>query len=415
MTQTLLTPDMIAKEALLQLENDDGNITQKVFRGYEREWMQRPNGWKVGATITMKAPIQFRVKSGETIDTVDIREEDVSMVCDNRYHIAYKFTGTEMTLHIDEFSDRFIKPAMTAFKDHMATDILSQYKYIPNQVGTPGTTPSTLFVIGEASAVMTDHSVPKEDGNRHCYLDPWATINIADQMKGLLNPMAAKAVSKGAFNNIMGFNMYESQNVNTHTCGTAAGATATAVDAAGSEGDTTITVDNGSGANPGTFTLGDIFTVATVYGVNTINGNSTGRLRQFVVDVASTNTTATEVALNTTPGTAPWNIYSASATETVLPYQTVDALPANNDAVTTAGSSGLQHKVNLAFHKNAIGLAMVPVQPPSELKSYRKSANGFTVTVTIGGDIINYVSYIRFDILYAIKTLNPFMACRIAG
>lgn len=411
MANTILNPSIIAQETLLQLENRKG-IIQNVFRGYEKEWMTKSNGWKKGQTITAKAPLYFRVKDGETIDIVDIREEDVSMTVEHRKHIGYKFTGTEMTLNIEEFSDRFIKPVVDAFEDHMATTLLGAYKYVPNQVGTPGTTPSTLYTIGEASAVLTDQSTPKQD--RYCYLDPWATIKIADQMKGLLNSsMVSKAVEKGGFGELAGFIMNETQNVNTHTCGTAAGATTVLVDGAASEGDTTITVDeNGSWSK--TFTQGDIFTVGSVNSVNTINGQSTGRARQFVVEAAA-GTTGTETAVSCTPGVAPYQIYSASATEKTLPYQTVDALPADNAAVTVAGSSGLAHKVNLAFHKNAIALFMVPVHAPSELKSYNKNANGFTITVCIGGDIVNYVSYIRFDILYGYKVINPFMACRIAG
>jgi hypothetical protein len=30
-------------------------------------------------------------------------------------------------------------------------------------------------------------------------------------------------------------------------------------------------------------------------------------------------------------------------------------------------------------------------------------------------DVINDQEYIRFDVLYGVKVLNPFMACRIAG
>lgn len=412
MSNTILNPSIIAQEALMQLENDDGNIVQKVFRGYEQEWMSRSNGWKKGSTITAKAPIQVRVQDGEAIISTDVREEDVSLVVNQRKHIAYNFSGTEMTLNIEEFSDRFIKPAITQFKDHIATTLLGLYKYFPNQVGTPGTTPNSLKVIGEASAVMTEHSVPK-DGNRHCYLDPWATLNIADQMKGLLNPLGEKAVANGSFNRIMGLNMYETQNISNHVCGSGAGLTTNLVDGASSEGGTTVTIDqNGSWSN--TLKAGDIFTIAGVNGVNAINGDSTGRLRQFCVNT-DVPATGTEQAIDCTPGAAPWNIYSASADRKFLPYQTVNALPANNAAITVAGSASLNHKVNLAFHKNAIALFMVPVEAPSELKSYRKSENGFTITVCIGGDIVNYISYIRFDILYGVKVINPFMGCRIAG
>lgn len=411
MGNTLLNPQVIAKETVMRLKNRKG-AQNKVFRGFEKEWMKKVNGWKKGASITSKVPIYVRVKDGETINVVDVREEDVTLTVDQRKHVAYEFSGTEMTLNIDEFADRFIEPVIDAFEDHISTAVLSMYKGLPNQVGVPGTTPDRIFTVGEASAVLTDHGTPKSD--RHCFLDPWATLNIADQLKGVLNTeMSKKAIEMGGFGNIHSFNMYESQNVNTHTCGTAAGATNILVDGAASEGDTTITLDqNGSWTK--TVTQGDILTVANVNGVNPISGQSTGRLRQFVAEAAA-GTTGDETALSVTPGVAPYNIYSASATEKVLPYQTVDALPANNAAVSVAGSSGLVHKVNMAFHRNALALFMVPVQAPSELKTYREDADGFVITVAVGGDIINYVSYIRFDILYGKKVINPFMGCRIAG
>jgi len=121
----------------MQLKNKC-EVGSKVFRGYEKEWMERSNGWKKGATITAKAPLHARVKDGETIDVEDIREEDVSMTVDQRKHHAHKLTGTEMSLNIEEFSQRIIQPSVDALVDYMNTDLMGLYKYIPNQVGTPG-------------------------------------------------------------------------------------------------------------------------------------------------------------------------------------------------------------------------------------------------------------------------------------
>ncbi len=413
MANTFLNPSVIAKEVLAQLANNTV-MGRLVFRGYEEEFKTRVNGWKKGSSVTIKAPIQSRVKDGQTIDVVDIREEDVTFTVDTWKHIAHKFTGTEMSLNIDAFSERFIKPDIQALGNYIDSDILSLYKGIPNQVGTPGSTPSSWYTIAEASAVMADHAVPQND--RYLVIDQWAQAKLCDQMKGVfINSMAQNAIEKAKLPPMAGFEMFMSQNINTHTCGTAAGLTTNLVDDTVAEGDVAITIDqNGSWSN--TLTQGDIFTVASVNGVNPISGTSTGRLRQFVVEAAA-GTTGNETEVSCTPGVAPWNIYSASATEKTLPYQTVDALPANNAAVTVAGTASLVHKVNLAFHKNCLGLVMVPIEPLMGLKSYTETDpdTGFTVTITLGGDIINYVNYFRADILYGKKILNPFMGCRVAG
>lgn len=412
MSNTLLTPSVIAKESLMQLENNCvmGNL---VYRGYEDEWMQKVNGWKKGSSITAKAPLQARVQDGETAVVVDYREEDITLTVNLRKHVARKLTGTEMTLSIDAFSERFLKPDMQALGNYIDNALLGLYSGICNQVGVPGTTPSQWKTIAEASAVMDDHSVPQD--NRWCVLDPWAQVNLCDQLKGLLNPsMVGNAVQKAAFGNLAGFDMYKSQNVNSHTCGTAAGLSTNLVDGTASEGDTTVTIDqNGSWSN--TVTAGDIFTVAGTNGVNVLSGDSTGRLRQFVINTAA-DATGNESDLDTTPGAAPWNIYSSANTDPkTLPYQTVDTLPTDNAAINIDGSASLVHKVNLAGHKNTLALFMVPVEPLQGMKSYRDSYNGFTLTVTMGGDIINYVNYMRIDVLFGIKVINPFTGCRIAG
>jgi hypothetical protein len=208
--------------------------------------------------------------------------------------------------------------------------------------------------------------------------------------------------------------MYMSQNVNSHTCGTGAGATTLLMDGSTSEGAVALVIDeNGSWAK--TLKQGDILTVASVNGVNPIGGASTGRLRQFVVE-ADVGTTGNEATVSTTPGVDPNQIYSSAATETNLPYQTIDTLPADNAAVTCAGSSGLVHKVNMAFHKHCIGLAMVPLEIPASVKwAAQESYNGYTIRVIRFYDGINDQEYIRFDVLFGMKILNPFMGCRIAG
>lgn len=413
MSNTFLNPSIIAKEYLRQLPNNTVMGT-KVYRGYEQEFMTKVNGWKKGSSITIKTPLMSRVQDGQTINVVDYREEDVTFTVDSWKHVAHKLTGTEMTMNIEQFSERFVKPDVQAIGNHIDKTLLGLYKDIPNQVGTPGTTPNDFYTFASAQAVLADHAVT---GDIACIVDPWCQAAMADSFKGLFAMDKVKdAISKGSMGGmIAGMDMYMSQNVNSHTCGTAAGLATMLVDGAASEGDTTITWDqNGSLAVVGT--QGDIFTVATVNGVNPISGDSTGRLRQFVIN-AATSSSGNDDAVECTPGTAPYNIYSASAAKTYLPYQNVDALPADNDQIIVAGTASLVHKVNLAFHKNTFGLVMVPVEELQGLKSYRETDpdTGFTVTVTLGGDIINYVNYMRVDVLYGVKTLNPFTGCRIAG
>lgn len=417
MSNTFLNPIIVAKEALRRLENNCV-MANLVYRGYEEEWSKTHNGYKPGSSVTVECPVYFRVKDGATMDAVDIYQRSTTFTLAYRKHIAWPVTSAEMTYNIDKFSEKFIKPAMEALANYIDLSILGMYKGIPNQVGTPGSTPSDFLTFALANAKLSEHSTPTS--NRYCVIDPNCQAHMADQLKGLFNPgMVGTAVERAKLPSLAGMEMFMSQNVNNHTCGTAAGLTTVLVNDTVAEGDTTINIDT-NGSWTLTLTEGDIFTISGVYGVNPISGQKHGSLRQFVCydegggDHHTDN--GNDATIKCIPGTSPYKIYSASAAETYLPYQTVDALPANNASVSVAGTAGLVHPVNLAFHRDAIGLAMVPLETPASVSwKASESHKGYSIRVIRDYDVINDVEYCRFDVLFGLKVLNPFMACRIAG
>lgn len=413
MADTFINPTIVAREGVRQLKNMCviGNL---IHRAHEDEWKTLSNNWKKGDTITLKAPVYFRVKDGATISTADLLERSTTFQINYRKHVAWDITSQEMTLDIDKFSQRFITPAMQALANYIDVTVLGLYNGIPAQVGTPGTTPSDFYTFASAGAKLTDQAVPLE--NRSCVIDPWAQANVADTLKGLFHQeMVGDAVRRARFGNIAGFDMYTSQNVNTHTNGTWASGLTVQKDGASSEGDTTLAIK--SDGTSETVKQGDIFTIATVNSVNPISGASTGNLRQFVVDAdASMDGSGDIASLQTTPGTSPYAIYSGSAGATYLPYQNVSALPANNDAISIAGTTGEEYKVNLAFHRDCLALAMVPLAMPASVTwGARDTYEGFSIRVVRDFDVVNDKEYIRFDVLFGVKILNPFMGCRIAG
>lgn len=413
MSSTFVNPTKVVAESLRQLKNESV-MGKLVFRGYEDEFQSRVGSWKIGSSITIKAPVYFRVQDGATINTVDLVERSTTFTISYRKHVAYPITSSEMTLNIDKFTERFIRPAMQALGNYIDLSILGLYAQIPNQVGTPGTTPADFYTFASAQAVLAEEACPED--NRWSVVDPWAQAKMADSFKGLFAmDKVRQSINKGSMGGMLaGFDMYTSNNVNTHTCGTAAGLTTNLKFGASSEGDTTVAIDqNGSWSN--TVTAGDIFTIAGVNSVNPITGESTGRLRQFVITTAADDT-GNSTALACTPGSSPYAIYSADAAKNYLPYQNVDALPADNAAVSIAGTASLAHKVNLAAHKDCLGLAMVPLEMPASAPwGAQDSYDGYTIRVIRFYDGINDQEYVRFDVLFGLKVLNPFLGCRIAG
>ena len=73
-SNNLITPTIIAKEALVILENELG-VLQDLHRAPEEEFNNTVNGYKIGATVTIRRPADFTVRSGATLSVQDIYRE----------------------------------------------------------------------------------------------------------------------------------------------------------------------------------------------------------------------------------------------------------------------------------------------------------------------------------------------------
>ena len=413
MANAFSNPDMVAKEVAIHLENNlvMGN---KVHRGYEDEWKQRPNGWNVGNTVSVKMPVYFRVKDGATVDTVDLYERTQDIVVSNRKHVAWVLSAQEMTLDLDKYSEFYLKPAAQALANHIDQSLLGLYKDVPAQVGTPGVQVDDFLTFALAKAKLTEEAAPLD--NRCCIIDPTTTAYMTDNLKALFHQsMVQKYVEAGLINQkFNGFAMYESQNVNSHIHGTQAGVAGALINGAAASGAATLTMDALGAAN--TLLDGDIFTVAGTNQCNPVHGGDTGALRQFVVNADATASAGAIASLTCTPGTSPWGMYDSTAAEKYLPYQNMVTLPANDAQVTVAGTAGLSARMNLAFHRDAFAVIMVPLETPASV-TWKATVNykGYSIRV------IRYYSgatdqeTIRFDILYALRAINPTLAVRIAS
>lgn len=415
MANAFSNPTVVAKEALRHLKNNCV-MGRLVNRSLEDEYKQKPNGWSTGDAITVNAPIYFRTKSGRTVNTVDLKRRKTTFTVDQWHHVAWTLNAQEMTLDLDVWSEDYLMPAMQALANKIDIDLLALYKGIPNQVGTPGVTPSTFYVFAQAKARLTEEGCPPD--NRSCVIEAQASAKIADTLKGVFaQAMIDPAIRKGEITkNFAGFAMYESQNVNTHTVGDWAAIADIQKDGTSSEGDTTVDLKSTGAAQ--SILAGDIFTFAGSNSVNPITGMATGSLRQFVVTTGTVLDGSGEVAaLACIPGQDGIHlIYSSAADEEWLPYQTVDTILTDNAAVTVAGTAGLVHPVSLAFHKDCLGLCMVPIEMPLSVAwGARESYDGYHIAVTRYLDGSTLTETIRFDILYGKKVLNPFLGCRIAG
>jgi hypothetical protein len=402
MSNSILTIDMITRKALEILENNLV-LTRNVNRQYDDSFAVE--GAKIGSTLRIRLPDRALVTDGAALQVQDDNEQFTTLTVANQKHIGVNFTSAELTMQLDDFAERVLKPRISQLASSIDADVANAYKTIGNTVGTPGTTPSTSLVLLQAQQKLNENAAVMSP--RYATVNPAANAGLVEGMKGLFNP--TDTISKQFKNGMMGtgvlgfdeINM--SQSIKQHTTGsrTATGGTLSASVTA--EGATTIAI-TGAGANA-TVRAGDVFTVGATFAVNPQTRESTGSLFQFVAlaDVTLSGAGAGNITV------AP--IYSASNA-----LATVDALPLSGAAVVFVGAASSQYAQNLVYHKDAITFATADLLLPQGVDMAARAVhNGISLRVVRQYDINNDRLPCRIDVLYGFNTIRPQMACRIWG
>ena len=166
----LLTPSLITKETLVMLEN---NLVAagKVNRQFENQFV------KIGSSLTVRKPNRFLVTSGPGLQIQNISEPSTSITISNQKHVDFQFTSQDLTLTIEEFSERYAKPAAAELANQLDYDVLTNTFTFSNLVGTPGTLPANFASIGAVGQRMDELGAP-QDG-RTLILNPAAYWSMA--------------------------------------------------------------------------------------------------------------------------------------------------------------------------------------------------------------------------------------------
>jgi hypothetical protein len=399
MSNSILTIDMITRKALEILENNLV-LTRNVNRQYDDSFAVE--GAKIGSTLRIRLPDRALVTDGAALQVQDDNEQFTTLTVANQKHIGVNFTTAELTMQLDDFAERVLKPRISQLASSIDADVANAFQTIGNSVGTPGTTPATSAVLLAAQQKLNENAAVMSP--RYATVNPAANAGLVEGMKGLFNP--TDTVSKQFKNGMMGtgvlgfeeINM--SQSIKQFTTGTRTnGTTAAAVTA---EGATSISLTGLGSTN--TVKAGDVFTVADCFAVNPQTRESTGSLFQFV---ALANVTASGGAATVT--VAP--IYSAGHA-----LATVNTLPANSKAATFVGAANTQYAQNLIYHKDAITFATADLLLPQGVDmASRQVHNGISLRVVRQYDINNDRMPCRIDVLYGYSTIRPQMAVRMWG
>jgi hypothetical protein len=404
MSNSILTIDMITRKALEILENNLV-ISRNVNRQYDDSFAVE--GAKIGSTLRIRLPDRALVTDGAALQVQDDNEQFTTLTVASQKHIGVNFTSAELTMQLDDFAERVLKPRVSQLAASVDADVANAYKSIFQSVGTPGTVPATSLVLLQAQQKLNESAAGMAP--RYATVNPAANAGLVEGMKGLFNPV--DTVSRQFKNGMMGqgvlgldeINM--SQSIVQHTTGSRSTSDTILVNGAVStQGATTINLDGGTAS--ATIAVGDVFTIAGVFAVNPQTRQSTGSLQQFVCTATATASSGawTNVAIS------PPIFTSANA------LATVDSFPADNAVVTFVGSASTQYPQNLVYHKDAITLATADLLLPQGVDmASRQVHNGISLRVVRQYDINNDRMPCRIDVLYGFSTIRPPMACRIWG
>ena len=392
MANSLLTPSIITKEALAIL-HQKLNFVGTINRQYDDQYAK--SGAKIGNDLKIRLPNEFTVRTGAALSSQDVTENSVTLSVATQKGVDFTFSSEELSLHIDQFKERYIEPAMAVLASNIESDAFSMSKDVSNFVSGVGSA-NTFSNITKAQKELTLGLAPY--GDRQYMHDPQSVVDMLADTKGLFQDSGqiAKQYKEGMLGRISGFDHYENTLVPTHTTGTAAATTGYLINGASQSG-TSMTVDGGTT----TFLVGDIVTIAGVNRVHPETKADTGVLQNFVV-TANSGTSATSLAIS--PG-----IVATGGT------QNVSAVPADNAAISKiGGGNGADWTDTLAYHKDSFVFATADlVQPEGVDFTAREVMDGISMRIVRDYSISADTFPCRIDILYGYKTVRPETACRV--
>ena len=412
MANSILTPTMITREALRVL-HQQCNFIGGVNRQYDDRFAQ--TGAKIGTSLNIRMPPKYSVRTGAALSAQDHVERSTPLTVSSQYGVDVSFTTVELTMELDDFSDRIIKPAMAQLAAEIEKDCMDvAYKLTANYTNATTDGLITYKRFQQGGANITKELAPQSD--RTMVITPDSQVEFNDAVKGLFQSSdnIRRQYREGLMGRTGGFDIYENTLIPQHTRGTLAGSpltdgtalgTATTANAWVSQTDLAI-----DGATSGTTVkAGDIITLDGVYAVHPESKQNTGKLRTFVVQSDVTLTTAaTAYTVTVKPGL----IYgSGNAYQNCVLSGVSDT---DGLTVTPIGAAGAAFGQDLQFHRDAFVFATADLEDVSRYGAWgsRASQDGISMRLARQYAISSDTVPCRIDVLWGFAGLYPELANR---
>lgn len=406
MANQLLTISMITREALRVLENTLV-FTKFVRRDFDDNFGK--SGAKIGTVLNIRKPPRYIGRVGQGLSIEDATETSVPLVLNTQRGVDIAFTSLDLALNLDDFSERFVRPAIANVANFVDYDGLQQYKNVFNEVGTPGTVPNALLTYLNAGVALDNQAAPR-DRERSLIISPQMQATIVDALKGLFQESdeIARQYEMGTMGRTIGMKWSMDQNVPTQLVGLQGGTPIT-TSAVGQVGSSILT--QGWTGTVVILNQGDIIQFTGCYSVNPQNRQSTGVLANWVV-------TSTVTSAGGGTATIPISGPGGLGIVTSGPFQNASASPTASSTIFVNGASATNSPRGLAFHKDAFAMGCADLPLPGGVDMASRVSDkqlGMSIRLIRAYDINTDRFPTRLDFLYGWTTLYPELACRVAS
>ena len=412
-TNSLLTPTIITREAL-RILHSKLSFVGSVNRQYDDRFAS--SGGKIGNTLNVRLPAKYAARKTSSYSAQNYVERSTPVVMASQYGVDVSFTSQELTLSLDDFSERVLKPAVSQLAAVIEADALAAaFRRTPNFVGASNTT-MTYKQFAQGGQVLSEQLAPFD--GRIAQLNPLSRVEFSDAVKGLFHDSGevAKLYKEGKMGRTGGFEVYENTLIGAHTAGSLAGTPLTTGTNQGVSATTNtwaatadITI---AGATSGTTVkAGDVLTFGTLadgwVDCHPETKASYGKLKKFVVTADATAVTAGTATITVSP--AP--IYGSGNA-----YQNCIQTGADTSGLTVTlwSAASATFGQNLQYHPDAYTAVFADLEDVGKYGAWgsRQNMDGISMRTARQYVLADDSFPCRLDVLWGFAPLYPELAVR---
>ena len=398
MANSYLTPTAVTRKALMVL-HQKCNFLGSINRQYDASYAGSGTGvvrGKFGPDLKIRLPNEYTVRTGMNMAAQEQSEISTTLTVSTVKGVDMYFGSDELALSIDDFSERFIEPAMSVLAANIESDALTAMtKLVYNTYDGDAAAFAVASVTG-AKQKLTENLAPQD--RRSMLLNPTHANKFLVDTKGLFHDgeAIAKQWRDGTIGRAFGFEFLENTLLVPHTTGTAVKTTTYTINATVTTNGATAVTLTGAAT---TWKAGDIFTVAACNRVHPETKADTGQLQQFTV-----------LADCTTAMTFNPPIYTSGPRQNVV----AAGMVATSAVVKVGAAASETLNQSLAYHRDAFTFVTADLELPKGVDfAAREVMDGISMSVVRDFNVSDRTFPCRIDVLYGYKAIRPQLACRV--